>query len=38
LRYPYNFITPGIEAIANNASGGEGLTLEVQATQIIIFE
>jgi len=38
LRYEYEFITPGIQNIADSVSGGEGLTLQVQATQIIIFE
>jgi TadE-like protein len=38
LRYQYDFITPVIESIANGVTGGNGLTLEVQATQIIVFE
>jgi hypothetical protein len=38
LQYPYTFITPGISAIANNVSGGAGLTLEVQATEIMVYE
>lgn len=37
LSYPYEFITPGIEAIADGVTGG-GLDLFVQATQIVIFE
>jgi hypothetical protein len=38
LRYPYTFVTPGISAIANNVSGGQGLTLTVQATEIMVYE
>jgi Flp pilus assembly protein TadG len=38
LSYPYEFITPGISAIANNVSGGNGLTLTVQATEIMVYE
>lgn len=37
VRYDYDFLTPGIEIIANNVSGGNGLILEIQATQIIVF-
>lgn len=38
VRYPYDFLTPGIKAIADGISGGKGLILTVQATQIIVFE
>jgi hypothetical protein len=38
LKYEYDFITPGIEAIANTVSNGAGLTLRVQATEIIVYE
>ena len=36
--YTYDFITPGIEAIANGVTDGNGLTLRFQATQIVVFE
>lgn len=38
LRYEFDFLTPGMENMANAVSGGNGLWLEVQATQIIVFE
>jgi len=38
LRYPFDFITPGMENMANAVTGGNGLWLSVQATQIIVFE
>lgn len=38
LRYEYDFITPGIEAIADAVSGGNGLILRVQATEIMVYE
>jgi hypothetical protein len=38
LDYTYDFLTPGIEAIANGVSGGNGLVLRIQATQIVVFE
>jgi len=38
LRYQFVFLTPGMENMANGITGGEGLWLAVQATQIIVFE
>jgi hypothetical protein len=38
ITYNYDFITPGIEAIANGISGGNGLILRVESTEIVVYE
>jgi hypothetical protein len=38
LQYPYEFITPGINSIVQNVTGGTGLILEVPATYSVLFE
>ena len=36
--YPYEFITPGINSIAQGVTGGSGLELRIVANHIILFE
>lgn len=38
VRYEFEFLTPGMQNISSTVNGTPGLTLRVQATQIIIFE
>jgi hypothetical protein len=38
VRYQFEFLTPGMQNISIGVSGDPGLTLQVQATQIVIFE
>jgi Flp pilus assembly protein TadG len=36
--YPFEFVTPGISAIAEGVTGGAGLTLRVTATHLVFTE
>lgn len=38
VEYPFEFITPGIEEMANAVTNNVGLVLRVTATQLILFE
>jgi len=37
VRYPYDFLTPGMEALATQVLGDDGLILEVAAYQLVVF-